>query len=439
MNGVDIDTLGASECRKLIREQGLHIRLGIPGVVVSLLKTEHARALLKGEDIDMSEYMNREEEAEMSKTVEVKPAKETAGREGQEAVAGALEALQRALFNPEALKKELLSEIGAHGEALKEQLESRILEVIEKKVPRTIKYEIKASGKKIEAEGVQHYKFPLILTCLSAEGVNLALVGPAGSGKSRVVQECAKALKLEFSPMSFNSLTSKADILGFVDAHGVYHASPFRERFEKGGIFLADEFDASHPGIATILNAAIANRLCTFADGKTIEAHKDFKAVCAMNTWGLGANAEYVGRNRLDAATLDRFAFLEFDYDSDLERGMLGLPITGKKLEVGKGKPPMPDQWLMVVERFRQVTKELNIRAITSPRASLIGCQLAGVGVGIYWLIQMLLLKGLDETQRKAVSGKMREMASRAPSSAPQISFREEGDRSIAAGDDLPF
>jgi hypothetical protein len=42
--------------------------------------------------------------------------------------------------------------------------------------------------------------------------------------------------------------------------------------------------------------------------------------VCAAaNTYGTGADALYVGRNQLDAATLDRFYVVEMDYDRKLE------------------------------------------------------------------------------------------------------------------------
>ena len=44
--------------------------------------------------------------------------------------------------------------------------------------------------------------------------------------------------------------------------------------------------------------------------------------LAAANTWGRGGDQQYVGRNQLDAATLDRFVLstLHVDYDTDLER-----------------------------------------------------------------------------------------------------------------------
>lgn len=254
----------------------------------------------------------------------------------------------------------------------------------------------------------QHYKYPLVLKCISCIDVNVALVGPAGSGKTRLVEEVAKTLALHFSPQSFNCLSSKADILGFVDAGGTYHASVFRERFENGGVFLADEFDACHPGVATILNAAIANKLCTFGDNKTVKAHANFKAVMCMNTFGTGPNAEYVGRNRLDAATLDRFAFIYLDYDEVLEFSMIGIEQKPKPLNLSAGGIGNAAAWIIEVQKIRELIKTNKMRMIVSPRATIMGAELCAVGVGLDWLRELLVFKGISENDREQLNELMK-------------------------------
>ena len=49
--------------------------------------------------------------------------------------------------------------------------------------------------------------------------------------------------------------------------------------------------------------------------------HPETILIAAANTIGRGADAQYVGRNQLDAATLDRFilAMIRVDYDPALE------------------------------------------------------------------------------------------------------------------------
>ena len=50
-----------------------------------------------------------------------------------------------------------------------------------------------------------------------------------------------------------------------------------------------------------------------------MEAHPDFRVIAAGNTIGHGADFEYVGRNQLDGASLDRFAVVRIDYSKTIE------------------------------------------------------------------------------------------------------------------------
>ena len=55
---------------------------------------------------------------------------------------------------------------------------------------------------------------------------------------------------------------------------------------------------------------------------ETIDRHKDFRIIAAANTWGKGSDMQYVGRNALDGATLDRFDNIYLDYDRKLESNL---------------------------------------------------------------------------------------------------------------------
>ena len=101
---------------------------------------------------------------------------------------------------------------------------------------------------------------------------------------------------------------------------GTYQETQFYKAFTQGGVFMLDEMDASIPEVLVILNAAIANRYFDFpAPIGYVEAHPDFRVIAAGNTTGQGASFEYVGRNQLDGASLDRFAFVEVDYSKSIE------------------------------------------------------------------------------------------------------------------------
>ena len=144
------------------------------------------------------------------------------------------------------------------------------------------------------------------------------LVGPAGSGKSTLLNQVAKELNLQFYPMSVNSQTSEYHIIGYKDANGRYNETTFRKAYEKGGLFSFEEIDAGNPNVLTVINNALSQDFYLFPD-KVVQKHKDFRLCASANTYGYGATRQYIGRNPLDAATLDRFAMITVDYDEDLE------------------------------------------------------------------------------------------------------------------------
>lgn len=177
---------------------------------------------------------------------------------------------------------------------------------------------------KTETKGVLHEKFDTIINILTdrREGMEGAyLCGPAGTGKSYIAQQIAKALAVEY--YESNSVTDETKITGFIDANGRYHETEFYRAFVNGGVFLLDELDASLPEVLTLLNNALANGSFSFPTGRKT-AHKDFYCIAAGNTNGTGADNEYNGRYQLDAASMDRFSFIPVGYDSRIELNMCG-------------------------------------------------------------------------------------------------------------------
>lgn len=196
-------------------------------------------------------------------------------------------------------------------EGLKQTVDAYIFEQygkIEKKVTLVSEF-----GRK-ELQGIQHEKFETVLKFV-ANDEPVYLSGPAGSGKNVICKQVAEALGLDF--YFTNAVTQEYKLTGFTDANGHFHESQFYKAFTKGGVFMLDEMDASIPEVLIILNAAIANRYFDFpAPIGKVDAHKDFRVIAAGNTLGHGADANYVGRNTLDAASLDRFAMIQIDYDN---------------------------------------------------------------------------------------------------------------------------
>ena len=110
-------------------------------------------------------------------------------------------------------------------------------------------------------------------------------------------------------------------ITGYMDATGDYVRTAFRNAFEHGGVFLFDEVDNGNANALGVVNSALANGSMAFPDGM-VKRHPDFLCVASANTYGRGADRQYVGRQALDAAFMDRFEVIHVDYDEALEEAL---------------------------------------------------------------------------------------------------------------------
>ena len=243
-----------------------------------------------------------------------------------------------------------------------EKIENQIMSGVADKVKEFIQKEYGTlerkvvtvvDGKKVDlGEGeILHEKFDTICKFV-ANNEPVFLTGQAGTGKNVLCQQVAKALGLDF--YFTNAVTQEYKITGFTDAMGVFHETQFYKAFKNGGLFMLDEMDASIPEVLIILNAAIANRYFDFpAPIGYVEAHPNFRVVSAGNTYGLGANYDYVGRNQLDMASLDRFAMVRVDYSKAIE------------LRVANGNEDLVN----FCEDFRQASIKAGVRCVVSYRA----------------------------------------------------------------------
>ncbi len=223
--------------------------------------------------------------------------------------------------------------------------------------------------------GLVHRDTAKIITSLTA-GVNVYLHGPAGSGKTTVARKCAEAFMLQFYFAA--KVESEYQLIGFKDAKGETVRTQFREAYEHGGVFLFDEMDASSPSAVVALNAALANGVCPFPDG-IVQRHANFHCIGAGNTKLTGANRQYAGRNQLDAASVDRFAFIEFGYDDELELALAA-----------------DHAWAKHVQKVRKVIADRGLNHLVTPRATYDGCKLLAKGLDWDTVDSMCVYKGLD-------------------------------------------
>jgi cobaltochelatase CobS len=265
-------------------------------------------------------------------------------------------------------------------------------ERIDKLAPKVTQVVIK-DRPTIKVDGVQHAKFPKVLAMV-AERTPAYLFGPAGTGKSTIGETCAKALGLDFFTKSCSSQMTESSLLGYNDANGRYVPGALRAPFERGGVFVLDEVDNANPNILSVLNSAIANGVMAFPDGM-VRRHDDFVLVATANTVGNGATQEYVGRNPLDKAFLDRFAKVEIGYDESVEDAMLA--------SVGDVAPELAQRWLATVRQARKNVADYGLKVIVSPRATLNGAKLLRQGFSLADAVEATITAGMSPDQSTKV------------------------------------
>ena len=243
------------------------------------------------------------------------------------------------------------------------------------------------NGEHIKDLGKQHFQFEKLSKYVQTKN-NIFLVGSAGSGKTTAARNIAKALNIKF--YFTGAINSEYKLTGFIDAQGRIVNTEFRKAYEHGGLFLFDEIDASFPQAILAFNAALANNYMDFPDRK-VKRHKDFYCIAAANTFGTGADRQYIGRNQLDAASLDRFITMNWEIDERLERELANN-----------------DEWVNYVQKARKAASKIGERHIISPRASMQGADLLRIGIDRKEVEKDVLWKGLDASRIQMIKNNMR-------------------------------
>lgn len=283
------------------------------------------------------------------------------------------------------------------GGVINKAVEARLKELnIEEQVKELMGDVVSKAGKvlvvklKEEDEGQKvtmvHKQFEDLLQVMSVQGINTLLTGGAGLSKSTAVEQAANALNLKLGAISFSNQTTKTDLLGFVDANGVYRKSAFVDAFENGKVFLADEMDACSANVLVLLNSAISNGFIETPDNNLIHAHENFRFVGTANTNLRGSKDGFTARNKLDSATIDRFTVIEWELDEELE----------EKLTNNNG-------WLKIVRHCRDIAEKQLEGVVITPRSSYDGAKLLKAGVDVNKVIKMTIIRAMGEDEEKAL------------------------------------
>lgn len=281
----------------------------------------------------------------------------------------------------------------------KEAIKTLAREAAERKIEEVAKPQVieihEVSTGSFVSLGLQHERFSTLLKATQARDhrgfrLNIWLTGPTGSGKTSAAESVAKALSLPFG--SDGSLDADYKVLGFRDANGHVISTQFLDIYEKGGIYVADEIDNWLPSALLSLNAALANGWVSSPRG-LIQRHPDCCVIACANTWGLGATSDYVGRTRLDAASLDRFhPKIDWPVDEKLEHAIADQSGGAQGVE-----------WHGHVLQLRHAVAQQGLKVIISPRATFNGIALLKAGFTMSEALELTIGAGISLEQKRAI------------------------------------
>lgn len=197
---------------------------------------------------------------------------------------------------------------------------------------------------------------------------NMLLMGPAGCGKTALIEQTAARLGWPVWAVSCSGKVRTSTWLGgmaLTDGSTHWQDGPLLLALRHGGVFLADE--------VTRLEASEQMALVRILDGgsfvvpetgETIVPHRLFRFVATGNSGGHGdASGAYAGERISSVAFLDRFIRLQVSYLSEEQEGAL----------IRAAAPSLPDlavkAVLSLASAVRAQTADGGLRICASTRS----------------------------------------------------------------------
>lgn len=213
-------------------------------------------------------------------------------------------------------------------------------------------------------------------------GRTIAIRGPAGNGKSTGARYVLESKGYKVYHLDCTDSTTVDQLVGGIvpvpDGKGgismEFKDGLFAKAFKdpKSAILL-DEFDSLDPRVAICLQSALhrnsaggGKRKVSASD--STEGHFVSKGDCpvlvTMNTYGNGATREYVGRNAMDAASMDRFDSI-IDTSYEFEKEIIGAKFGEENAKKYAGEIEKVIKW---ADTVRTKINEKSMRIVLSTR-----------------------------------------------------------------------
>lgn len=162
--------------------------------------------------------------------------------------------------------------------------------------------------------------------------LNLLIDGPAGSGKSRMGREMARARGVDYTGISMSGGVRYAQVFGgsqlVVDEKGKqkteFVEGPLLKAIQKPGVVSIEEIFSADPDVLLGLNSILeaSDRKITTPKG-VIEVHPECFLMATANTNGRSISAQFTGAQRADDSLNDRFCAVHMGYDPEVEEKIL--------------------------------------------------------------------------------------------------------------------
>lgn len=251
-------------------------------------------------------------------------------------------------------------------------------------VPVIVTVKVSSETTSNSIDGLFHSAFPSLVKYMSA-GAHCYLPGSPGTGKTHAAQQACKVLGWRFESQSCGPMTPNSTFWGGRNANGEFQTTPLIESIryaqdhpESGAAFLYDEMDNGSSSLFVTMNTVMANGFVTLGNGETLEVGPNWVALGAANTFGTGPTAQFAGRNKIDAATLDRFIYVPWEIDEGME-----TTIIQSILQETTNGMVMADTWLKTWRTSRRKVGDNGLPIFVTMRGAIQGAKLLRAGIPI--------------------------------------------------------